>query len=67
MSTYYQQLDESGRMFLDSVEPKKPELLIKVVEADSWKAARDKLQPQRELDPRYVKGFKYKEGWGYYK
>ena len=66
MNTYYQQFDESGRMFLDSVEPKKPELLIKAVQADTWTDARDKIAVD-EYDPRFVKGFVYKQGWGYFK
>ena len=53
-------------MFLDSVEPKKPELLIKAVQADTWTDARDKIAVD-EYDPRFVKGFVYKQGWGYFK
>jgi hypothetical protein len=66
MTAYYQQLAEDGRMFLDVTAPAKPENLVSVVNADSWREARDKIATN-DFDPRYVKGFVYKEGWGYYR
>lgn len=67
MTQYYMQYDGSGRMFLGAKAPEKAENLIKIVEAKSWQEARDKQLAAPDLDRRYVKGFVYKQGHGYYK
>lgn len=64
---FYMQFDENGRMSLGKEEPKKPELLIKVIEAETWKEAKNQVLTSPSLDPYYVEGFDYIYGHGYFK
>ena len=65
MTTFYMQAGKDGRVFLDAIAPAKPESIIKVAEADDWKAARKSLV-HTDLDEKYVVGLTYKEGHGYF-
>jgi hypothetical protein len=64
MNFYLKRLPD-GRVCLDKEPPKELTEALKVIAAPTWIEARDSLIVN-DLDPKYVEGLTYKQGYGYF-